>query len=84
MCITSHPASVRPLSASLLVSIVTLVETQDVEGDECAEQQARMPISAEGTEEDLELPSTPQPREIVSQAPQHTQEKAAETRERLG
>lgn len=42
------------------------------------------PISAEGTEEDLELPSTLLPRETVSQAPQHTQEKAAETRERLG
>lgn len=40
--------------------------------------------SAEGTEEDLELPSTPQPCEIVSQAPQRTQEKAVETRQRLG
>ena len=41
-------------------------------------------IEAEGTEEDLELPSTPQPCEIVSQAPQRTQEKAVETRQRLG
>ena len=40
--------------------------------------------SAEGTEEDLELPSTPQTREIMSQAPQRTQEKAVETRQRLG